>query len=360
MRTSTLRALGRMGFLAVASAVGLSALGCNQMNGWVMNESGTAYYERGNYAMARQEFQRAMADDPYNADFAHNLATAMKKQGDVAGAERVYRHALNINPSHQPSHHELAQLMVGQGRQAEAMDLVQTWVDTQPYVAEAYVEKAWLQQETGDLAGAEQTLQQALQISPNHDVATAQLGQIYQKSGRNDLAVAMYQRSLYSNWSQPEVQSRVATIQGTTTPVTAPTTRFATNPQTYAPATAYAQPIPMTAARYGTTQRVTALHPLPTYQHVTGTIAPGAIPAGTVATGPVPAGTVYQGTAAYPGGLPVATLPQAPHTVATHNIQPQPDPLMNADPQHTHHEHHEHARRSMPQMTASMPVVSPF
>ena len=187
--------------------------GCNTMNGGLNNQFGTAFYSRGNFTVARDEFQRAAANDPYNADYIHNLATAMKRQGDIAGAERAYRQAIDVDLSHQPSYHGLALLLKEQGRTDEAISLLEGWIDQQPYSAEPFIEMAWLKRELGDMAGTEQLLLTALRVKPNDYVATAQLGQLYQDTNQPDRAIAMYRRSLYTRWYQPEVQSRVAQLQ---------------------------------------------------------------------------------------------------------------------------------------------------
>ena len=102
------------------------------------------------------------------------------RAGDNAGAERAYRHALYLDPAHQPAHHSLAMLLAEQGRTQEAKDLLQQWADVEPYRPESHIELAWIQRELGDTAGAEQSLRNALRISPNNDVATAQL--VYRKA----------------------------------------------------------------------------------------------------------------------------------------------------------------------------------
>jgi len=198
---------------ALLLALLVTFTGCNATSGHVMNQTGMAYYRRGNYTMARDEFRRAVADNPYNANYRHNLAAALHKQGDLASAEQTYRQALNTNPAHQPSYHGLASLMKQQNRQPEAMQLVHTWAETQPYSSAPHIEMAWLQRESGDGAGAERSLQQALRAQPNHPVALAHLGQHYQDTGQNDRAAAMYQRSLHNDWYQPKVQSRLASIR---------------------------------------------------------------------------------------------------------------------------------------------------
>ena len=197
----------------VFAAVLLGCIGCNSMNGSMNNQVGITYYRQGNYSMARDEFQRAAANDPWNADYIGNAATAMKRQGDLVGAERTYRQALNVDPGHQTSNHGLALLMKEQGRTDEANSLLAGWINEQPYSAEPYIEAAWLKRETGDVAGTEQLLLQALRAKPNDYIATAQLGQLYQDTDQPERAAAMYQRSLHAKWNQPEVQSRLTQLQ---------------------------------------------------------------------------------------------------------------------------------------------------
>ncbi len=198
-----------MALLCVASA------GCGTTNGWAANHTGKSYYQRGQYAQAREEFRRAAIDDPRNPEYRHNLALAMKKTGDTAGAERVLRTNLeHVSAMHQPTYHTLSQLLVEQNRQAEAQDLLHGWTETQPYIPESHVEFAWIQRESGNLPGAEQSLRRALQTNPRNAAALAQMGQLYQDSGQPQQAASMYRRSLASRWQQPGVRSRLQSLAG--------------------------------------------------------------------------------------------------------------------------------------------------
>ncbi len=187
--------------------------GCNPMAAWTNNQSGKAFYRAGRYAEAREEFRRATADSPRNPDYIHNYATASRQAGDPISAEQAYRQALMLDPSHQPSYHGLAVTYLETGRSAEAHSLLSNWVATQPYSERPHIEMAWLQQEMGDLTGAERSLAQALQIRPNHPLAMANLGNLYERTGRTQLALAAYQRSLTADWNQPQVAGRIARIQ---------------------------------------------------------------------------------------------------------------------------------------------------
>jgi Tfp pilus assembly protein PilF len=195
--------------LSVAVAI---SSGCNSMAARAGNNKGVAYFNRGEYAEAREEFRRAVADTPQNPDYVSNFATASKRLGDIDQARQSYRQALRLDPSHQPTYHGLASLYLETGRADLATSLIQGWVETQPYEPKAHIQMAWLQREMGNHAAAEESLHAALKLNPNHPVAQAQLGQIYQDSGRSQEALAMYQSSLMSDWSQPEVHARVTQL----------------------------------------------------------------------------------------------------------------------------------------------------
>ena len=191
----------------------LSAVtGCRSMNGYVMNSSGQAFYEKGNYAMAAAEFEKAVASAPHNRDYTANLAKTRYKMGDVSGAELVYRRNLATSPDHQPSWHGLAELMVAHGRGEEATSMLSHWATTHPHVAEPHLELAWLHRQLGQQEAAAQSLQQALQVNPGHPQALAHLGQYYQDSGQTDQAIAMYQQSLQADWNQPQVHSKLSSV----------------------------------------------------------------------------------------------------------------------------------------------------
>ncbi|MBO50356.1 MAG: hypothetical protein CMJ69_06160 [Planctomycetaceae bacterium] len=221
---------GRTLGLLLATGLVCSFVGCNPMSAFLMNRTGLAYYESGDYTAATKEFQRAVADHPNNPDYIYNLASAVRKQGQIAKAEQFYRQALEIDPGHQPSYHGLARLMVDSGRGVAAAELLGTWATAEVWRPEPHIELAWLARESGNTAGAERHLLNALRASPSHPVVTAHLGQLYQDSGQSDRATAMYQRSLFSDWYQPEVRSRLASLREQGVGIGQPTTTLAANP----------------------------------------------------------------------------------------------------------------------------------
>lgn len=205
--------LGTAGILWVAMAASLC--GCSPVspvNGWVMNESGKAYYKRGDYRAARGEFERALMDRPQSPDYAFNVAAAMDQQGDHLAAEKMYRHALTLDPGHQPAYHGMAAMMMEDGRTAEANDLINTWAATQPYSTEATTELGWLKSEQGDIDGADRELRKALRQNPRHARARSELARVHGKSGNRRDAAAEYARSLFMDPDQPDAQAELAAL----------------------------------------------------------------------------------------------------------------------------------------------------
>jgi Flp pilus assembly protein TadD len=165
--------------------------GCNSVNGYVMNESGKAYYRRGDYTAARHEFERALMDSPENPNYAYNVAAAMQQQGDIMAAEKMYQHALVIDPSHQQSYEGLAHLLYNNDRAGEAEQLLTAWSESQPYDENANVAIGRMHENRGNTSAADMAYDRALAANPNSSR--------YRRAARRRDTELAYQRGLMQN-----------------------------------------------------------------------------------------------------------------------------------------------------------------
>lgn len=354
--------LGIAGILWVAVAASLC--GCSPVNGWAMNQRGKSLYKQGQYQAARAEFERALMDRPYSADYAYNVAASMDQMGDHEAAEKMYRHALTLDPSHQPSYHGMAAMLVEDGRTEDANDLISTWAATQPYSSDATIELGWLKGETGDIEGANREFQKALQENPRNTRALKQMARANRKAGLPGEAAASYARALYMDPDLPEAKDELAQLEqqiyrdpalqmAATMPMYDPSLQ----PSPYPAAVAAPQSMPQMAGMRGYTPGYAPVQtPVPASGYVTG-FAPGytagyqpGMPAGYNAgfsSGLRPVPNEYPMAGGVPGSYtPIAQGMTAPRAANTPPAAPSPPQFIRTNWSQA---------QSQPQMGNAMP-----
>jgi tetratricopeptide (TPR) repeat protein len=189
------------------------------------NQDGVRLYQQGNHQTALQRFQQAVAANPQNPDAYYNLASTLHRLGKstnnralLTQAETVYNQCLDLNENHVECRRALAVLLVETDRAQSAMKLMTNWVAQRPDLADPYIELARLYEEFGDSETAFQQLSRAVMVDHRNARAWAALGNIREKSGDKDQALANYRRSLELNPLQPAVGARLASLYGTSTP----------------------------------------------------------------------------------------------------------------------------------------------
>jgi tetratricopeptide (TPR) repeat protein len=205
------------------------------------NLQGVRLYQQGQFSSALQQFQKAISVDPANADGYYNMAATLHKMGSQNGdrdllnqAETLYNQCLDVNEDHVDCHRGLAVLLVETGRSDSAVKLLKNWSTANPDLAAPRIELGRLYEEFGDLETAKLHLNQAVMLDQHNHRAWAALGQIRERAGDYEQALANYQRSFDLNTFQPGVADRIAalnrslqvrtdgTLPGGTRTVTAP------------------------------------------------------------------------------------------------------------------------------------------
>lgn len=212
----------------IGSAILLASTGCGNFAARGMNAEGVRLFQQSNYQGAMMQFQQAIYSDPANADAYYNLAATYHKVGkqenrkeDLDQAEAYYNQCLDRDPNHSDCYRALAVLLVEENRNDEAFRLLEGWVGRSPGCADARIELARIWEEFGDKRQARERLAEALHIDPNNSRALTAMGRIWEEMGEPDKALVDYQRSLWLNRFQPEVETRVAALQSRTGTVVA-------------------------------------------------------------------------------------------------------------------------------------------
>jgi tetratricopeptide (TPR) repeat protein len=207
------------------------------------NAQGVTLYQQGRYQEAVQNFERAIANNPQNADGYYNLAATYHKLGlvshnenELKQAENLYNQCLDRNENSRDCYRGLAVLLAEEGRSDEAFHLLEGWSAKYPSSATPKVELARLSEEFGRYDVAKAHLEDALQSDPHDARALAALGRLRERSGNQGQALAVYQRSLWNNRFQPDVAARISSLQNTLNPPSFTTTPGATRTVNTSPA----------------------------------------------------------------------------------------------------------------------------
>jgi len=202
-------------------AVVLAAPGCRMVS-HEQNAAGVRDFNQGQYQVAIQKFQKAVANDPNNADSYYNLAATYHRMGkldhqqpELDQAEKYYNQCLDHDPNHRDCHRSLAVLLAEENRTEAAFRLLENWAEQNPTSSAPQVELARLSQEFGKQDAAHNYLLAAVQINPYDPQALAALGQFHEQNGDTAQALANYQRSLGQDNFQPGLAARVASLQQT-------------------------------------------------------------------------------------------------------------------------------------------------
>lgn len=145
---------------------------------WI--EDGRAALSQQRYADALSSFKKASISAPRLAAPHFERGNIYAQLGQAKEAVGAYRQALALDPDHQEARHNLAVLRADQGHLPEAISILETL----PNYALALETLSLFYAKQGQYHSAEQALQSALQLAPEHTSLYLNLGSLYMRQGR--------------------------------------------------------------------------------------------------------------------------------------------------------------------------------
>ncbi len=162
-------------------------------NGW--NLLGSAYYAKGELALAAEAYEKAGAIKPEAADVQRDLGLTYAELKDVAKAEAALKRALEINGGYESAYY-LGKLYFNAGRFEEALDYVLKSIQKNGKNAGAYNLKGVVLNQLGRYAEAAGSFQAGLVLAPGDINLQVNLGIALLNSGEPSKARAVFEAVL--------------------------------------------------------------------------------------------------------------------------------------------------------------------
>ena len=160
------------------------------------NEEGYRWFQQNQKRDAAAAFDAALARDPASAPALNNLGITHFSQGDLTQAARYLQQAVELDPNNAITHYNLGILLMEVQDSSGALREFRETAFIDPKAALPLLQEAYLYQQLGDHAKAEQFARSALQLNPLLAPAHMLLGIALYNQGRESDALASFTQVL--------------------------------------------------------------------------------------------------------------------------------------------------------------------
>ena len=157
---------------------------------------GVGYMKRGQYKVAKEKLEKAIAQDPENVEAYTTLALLMSKLNEKEKAEEYYLEAIDLKPDNTWLHNSYGVFLCGMGRLDDAMAELKSAYDD-PFYETAYLARSNAGSclvQNGEYVKAEELLRTALRSDEKLSGALISMAEIGIKTNRYLMARAYIQR----------------------------------------------------------------------------------------------------------------------------------------------------------------------
>ena len=139
---------------------------------------GYVFDRQGQWPLAREHYERAVAINPFHARALNNLGVGLATRGDVTAALPYYQRALAAAPGDADVQSNLGAALLERGRTAEALVAFERALAIDPGSADAHNNAGVCLARLGRLDAARAQFEQALKLRPGHEGAARNLAQV--------------------------------------------------------------------------------------------------------------------------------------------------------------------------------------
>jgi Tfp pilus assembly protein PilF len=157
---------------------------------------------KGDYAVAKQQYQLVVRNDPFNLDAYLGLATASASTGDPATAQVYYRKALEIDPKSAVANAGLAAIQISENSLAAESQL-KAQIAAQPQATPPHSTLGHVYASQGKWGDAQQAFFEAYRLGPSEPDHAFNLAVSLDHLGQSKLAREYYAKALSLAASRP-------------------------------------------------------------------------------------------------------------------------------------------------------------
>jgi tetratricopeptide (TPR) repeat protein len=164
---------------------------------------GDIYRSQGDYERARQQYERLVKLDAYEADNYYRLGVTYQFLQRLDDAIASYLRALNIEPKDVRSSMNLGLCYLALNQHEDAVKYLRQATQLSPDWADAWTNLGVALDAQGDAAGAEAAYKRALELNRNQNVALMNLGANLIRQGKGQDAVSVMEEAVKRSDNAP-------------------------------------------------------------------------------------------------------------------------------------------------------------
>jgi tetratricopeptide (TPR) repeat protein len=160
---------------------------------------------QGGYERAVAAYNKALSINPTNPSIYEGLAKLEMTKGNKTKVREYASKALQVKTNYVPVITLLSQLDVADGNVSVAINRLQSLVSNYPNDPYIFFQLGLLKYNNGDYAGAASDLERSVRLIPDYANAKYFLGLAYDKLGKKDLAINVFESIAKTNPGNTEI-----------------------------------------------------------------------------------------------------------------------------------------------------------